>query len=225
MFDGHYGFCRHGESSPALDDALPHIEPLISENSEIPVRISGRHIHISHKDLGELYGSGHSLTVYRKLKQPHQFAANETVTIVGPHGVLEEVRILGPERTKTQVEISGTDGYHLGLEPPVRDSGDLEGTPGIVLVGPHGALTLREGVILAATHIHMNTIDAAILNLKNGDRVQVLVDGERDLIFNEVLVRVDNSSITEMHVDTDEANAAVIEDGACVRIIGKVLVS
>jgi len=145
--------------------------------------------------------------------------------VVGPKGVIEGIRILGPIRDKTQVEISGTDGYRLGMEPPVRDSGNIAGTPGIVLVGPYGAVTLKEGVILAATHIHMSPDDAAKLKLKNGDRVQVLVDGERDIIFTEVLVRVDRSFITEMHVDTDEANAAVIEDGDYVTIIGKILVS
>ncbi len=224
MIDGNCGYWRSEEPRPPIEEALPHIEPLISRYNEVPVRISGRHIHISQSDLEQLYGPGYKLTKYKDLAQPGQFAARETVTVVGPEGVIEDVRILGPVRDRTQVEISGTDGYHLGVDPPVRDSGNLEGTPGIVLVGPFGAVTLREGVILAATHIHMNPEDADKLGLKNGDRVQVLVDGERDIIFNQVLVRVDKNYITEMHVDTDEANAAVIEDGDCVIIIGKVLI-
>lgn len=222
----HHKSCRHTKvPPPPVHSILPVIAPVASSLNEIPVRISGRHIHISQKDLNQLFGSDSHLTKYRDLDQPGQYAAKETVTVVGPRGVIEAVRILGPVRRQTQVEISGTDGYHLGMDPPVRDSGDLHGTPGIVLVGPSGAVTLKQGVILAATHIHMNTEDADRFGLKNGDRVQVLVDGERDLIFNEVLVRVDSNFITEMHVDTDEANAAVIADGNCVTIIGKVLLS
>ncbi len=216
--------CRHPQEPPSpLEEALPLVEPIISGANEVPARISGRHIHLSQEHLDQLFGAGHKLTKYRYLSQPGQFAAKETLTVVGPAGVLEDVRILGPLRDQTQVEISGTDGYHLGVEPPVRDSGNLAGTPGIVLVGSRGAVTLEEGLILAATHLHMNPADASLLGLKNGDRVQVLVDGERDLIFNAVLVRVNPNFITEMHVDTDEANAAVIADGSCVSIIGKVL--
>lgn len=225
MVDGNYSCWHHQEAPRPMEEALPAVDPVISEYNEIPVRISGRHIHIGRKDLDLVYGKGYTLTKYRDLAQPGQFAANETLTIVGPKGVIEEVRILGPLRPETQIEISGTDGYHLGIEPPVRDSGDIAGSPGIVLVGPSGAVTLREGVILAATHIHMSPADSANIGLKDGDRVQVLVDGERDLIFNGVLVRVNKNFITEMHLDTDEANAAVIDDGSCVRIIGKILLS
>lgn len=225
MIDGNYSCWHPQESQIPPEETLPPVEPVVSEYSEVPVRISGRHIHISREDLELVYGPNHKLTKYKDLAQPGQFAAKETLTVVGPKGVIEGVRILAPERCKTQVEISGTDGYHLGVDPPVRDSGELDGTPGIVLVGPHGAVTLKEGLILAATHIHMSPGDASKLGLKDGNRVQVLVDGERDLIFSGVLVRVDKSFITEMHVDTDEANAAVIDDGSCVRIIGKILLS
>lgn len=223
MIDGNCGYWHQENPPPDLSEALPHVAPLASPYSEVAVRISGRHIHISRAHLDQLYGNDYELTKFRDLDQPGQFAAKETVTVVGPKGVIEEVRILGPVRDKTQVEISGTDSYHLGIDPPVRDSGDIEGTPGIALVGPNGAVTLREGVILAATHIHMSNADAERMGLKNGDRVQVLVDGERDLLFNDVLVRVSDKFNTEMHVDTDEANAAVIEDGDCVTIIGKIL--
>jgi len=223
VIDGNYGFWHPDKPPPSIEEAPVQIEPLTEAINEIPVRISGRHIHISQPDLEQLYGPGHCLTKYRDLAQPGQFAAREKLTVVGHDGVIEGVRILGPVREQTQVEISGTDGYHLGIDPPVRDSGDIEDTPGIVLVGPSGALTLKQGVILAATHIHMHPGDAERLGLENGDRVQVLVDGERDLIFNEVLVRVDRNFVTEMHLDTDEANAAVIDDGDYVTIIGKVV--
>lgn len=224
MVEGNYICSRNSDQHP-IEEALPPVEPIISEFNEVRVRISGRHIHLSQEDLEILFGKGHELTQYRPLSQPGQFAAKETVTIVGPKGVIETVRILGPVRKQTQVEISGTDGYRLGVDPPVRDSGDIKGTPGISIVGPNSAITLHEGVILAATHIHMSEEDAEKLKLKNGDRVQVLVDGERDLIFNGVLARVNKNFITEMHIDTDEANAAVIDDGSCVIIIGKLLLS
>lgn len=200
-----------------------HMTPIPEENPHcrITVRISGRHIHLCTRDLELLFGPGYKLQKLKDLNQPGQFAAKETLTVVGPKGVIEGVRVLGPLRDKSQVEISGTDGYRLGVEPPVRDSGDLDGTPGIVLVGPKGAITLQQGLILAATHIHMHTSDAEALSLKNGDRVQVLIDGERDLIFTEVLVRVSDNFNTEMHIDTDEANAAVIEDGDIVQILAK----
>lgn len=221
MIDGNPGFWSPEAPPPPLEEVMPHIEPLPVREKEIRVGVSGRHIHLSREHLEQLFGRGYKLTHYKDLAQPGQFAARETLTVVGPKGVLEGVRVLAPLRDQTQVEISGTDGYHLGIDPPVRDSGDLDGTPGVVLVGPKGAVTLRYGLILAATHIHMSTDDAKRMGLKNGERVQVLVDGERDLIFNEVLVRVSEDYITEMHVDTDEANAAVIEDGDLVQVIGR----
>lgn len=204
-----------------FDNLMPTIVPLKTKNAEIAVGISARHIHLSPEHLTKLFGSGYQLTKFKELSQPGQFAAQETLTVVGPKGVLEGVRILAPLRKETQVEISGTDGYHLGIEPPVRDSGDLKNTPGLALVGPKDAITLNKGVILAATHIHMSPNDANKLGLKNADRVQVLVDGERDLIFTHVLVRINETFATEMHLDTDEANAAVIENGDKVNIIGK----
>lgn len=221
MIDGNPGFWTPEAPPLPLEQVMPHIEPLPVRENEIRVGVSGRHIHLAKEHLEQLFGKGYKLTHYKDLAQPGQFSARETLTVVGPKGVLEGVRILAPSRDQTQVEISGTDGYHLGIDPPVRDSGDLTGTPGVVLVGPKGAVTLRFGLILAATHIHMHPADAKRLDLKHGDRVQVLVDGERDLIFNEVLVRVSEEYLTEMHVDTDEANAAVIEDGDLVQIIGK----
>ncbi|BCV20907.1 phosphate propanoyltransferase [Moorella sp. Hama-1] len=186
---------------------------------EVPVGISNRHIHLCREDLDVLFGPGYELTVYRDLSQPGEYAARETVTIVGPRGVLEGVRVLGPVRSHSQVEISMTDGFHLGLKPPVRESGDLEGTPGIAVVGPAGALNLPRGVILAARHIHMEADRAAALHLQDDQRVQVLVPGIRELILSNVIVRVRTDFRLELHLDTDEANAALLANGSKVKIL------
>ena len=185
----------------------------------VPVGISARHIHLSPNHLLALFGSGYGLQVHKPLSQPGQFAARETLTVVGPKGVLEGVRVLGPTRPHSQVEISRTDSYHLGIETPLRDSGDLEQTPGIVLVGPKGAVNLDQGLILAAAHIHMHPADATLAGLKNGERVQVLVEGERGTTFNNVLIRISPKFKLEFHLDTDEANAALLENGDLVEIV------
>ncbi|GAW92596.1 phosphate propanoyltransferase [Calderihabitans maritimus] len=186
---------------------------------EIPVGVSNRHVHLSQQDLEMLFGHGHRLKARRELGQPGEFAAEEVVTLVGPRGVIEGVRIVGPLRDKTQVEISMTDAYRLGLRPPVRKSGDLEGTPGIAVVGPKGVVALGEGVILAARHIHMHTREAEKLGLKNDDRVRVRVAGERAQIMENVIIRVSDKYRLEMHVDTDEANAALLTNGDTVTIL------
>lgn len=190
-----------------------------SHDNLVPIAISARHIHLNHSDLETLFGQGYELNKIKPLSQPGQFAANETVTLVGPKDVIQDVRILGPVRAETQVEIAETDGYHLGLTPPVRLSGNIEGTPGITLVGPNGAVTLKKGVILAATHIHMTPQDAHKLDIKNGDYLQVEIDGQRDIILTNVVARVDDNFNLEMHIDTDEANAAVIARGDRAKII------
>ncbi|MGI9859911.1 phosphate propanoyltransferase [Moorella naiadis] len=186
---------------------------------EVPVGISNRHLHLCREDLEVLFGPGYELTVYRELSQPGEYAARETVTIVGPRGVIEGVRVLGPVRSHSQVEISMTDGFHLGLKPPVRESGDLEGTPGIAVVGPAGALNMPRGVILAARHIHMEAGRAAELHLHDDQRVQVWVPGIRELILSNVIIRVGDDSRLELHLDTDEANAALVAGGAKVKIL------
>ena len=157
----------------------------------IVVGVSNRHVHLSKEDLEVLFGKGYQLTPVKDLRQPGQFAAKETVTIVGPKGAIENVRVLGPIRKETQVEISRTDAFKLGLNPPVRDSGDLDGTPGIVIVGPAGVVVKNRGVILAKRHIHMHPKDAQHYGVKDKDIVRVIVEkGERRLIFDDVLVRV-----------------------------------
>ena len=185
----------------------------------VPVAVSNRHVHLAAEDLAALFGEGYILTKARDLSQPGQFACEERVTLAGPQGVIENVRILGPVRDKTQVEIAPSDASKLGLSPPVRDSGDLAGSPGIALVGPQGALNLPEGVIIAARHIHMHTRDAQRFGLKDKDRVSVKIPGPRSLVFNDVLVRAGDNYKLEMHVDIDEANASLLKNNQWVEIL------
>jgi len=186
----------------------------------IPIGISSRHVHLSEKDIEILFGQGYRLTPRKEL-QPGQFAAEETVTMVGPKGIIKKVRILGPVRSITQVEISRTDAFVLGINPPLRDSGVLQGSASLVLVGPAGCLKLNEGVICAARHIHFHTSDAQKLGIRDGDRVKVRIDGERGLVFENVLARVSDQFRLEMHIDTDEANAAGVKNGDTSVLISK----
>lgn len=181
----------------------------------IPVAISARHIHLTTESVALLFGAGHSLTRRSDLSQPGQFACEETLTVKGPKRSIEGVRVLGPVRRADQVEISRTDEFFLGLDAPVRDSGDTKGTPGITLVGPAGSLTIPEGVICARRHIHMAPADAEAYGVADGDVVDVALDTDgRDLVFGDVLIRVSPKFKLEMHVDTDEANAAELKPGA-----------
>lgn len=182
------------------------------QDLSMPVGVSNRHVHLSQEDLASLFGAGIQLTKRKDLSQPGQYACNQTVTLVGPRGVIEDVRILGPVRSRTQVEISVADGFRLGIKPPVRDSGDLDGSAKATLVGPEGSVTLQQGVIVAARHIHMQEEDAARFGVRDKDRVCVRVPGERGLIFEEVLVRVSRSYFLEFHVDLDEANASGLQN-------------
>ncbi len=194
--------------------------PVASPTPEaVPTGISARHVHLSVRDLKALFGTTYQLRNMRALKQPGQFAAEETVTLVGPKGTLAKVRILGPERKQTQVEISQTDAFALGVKAPVRQSGDLKGSPGIVLVGPLGAVTLAAGCIVASRHLHLSPADGVLLNLKDRDRVGIRVAGERGLLFNDVLVRCGSEHATEFHCDTDEGNAAGLASGMLVTIV------
>ena len=193
---------------------------MIKKEPGIIVGVSNRHVHLSKEDLEILFGKGYELTPIKDLRQPGQYAAKETVTIVGPKGAIENVRVLGPVRRETQVEISRTDAFKLGLRPPVRDSGDLEGTPGIVIIGPNGILVKEKGVIIAKRHIHMHPKDAEHYGVKDKDLVKVIVEsGDRKLIFDDVLIRVREDFVLEFHVDTDEANAAMLNTGDLVYIV------
>lgn len=185
---------------------------------KVPVGISNRHIHLSQQDLETLFGAGYELTIRNDLSQTGQFAAEETVTIQGPKSSMANIRILGPTRKETQLEISRTDSFALGVKPPVRDSGFLEGTPGITVIGPKGQITLERGVIIAQRHIHMTEEQAKAFGVKDKDLVSVQVDGERAVVFGNVLIRVRNDFVLEMHIDTDEANAAILSNGQTVEV-------
>ncbi|MCR9165905.1 MAG: acetate/propionate family kinase [Nannocystaceae bacterium] len=175
----------------------------------IPIAVSARHIHLTQDAVEALFGPGHTLTPRNELSQPGQFACEETLTVIGPKRSLERVRVLGPTRPKNQIEVSRTDEFWLGVDAPVRRSGDVANSPGVTLEGPAGSLTLSEGLICAARHIHMTPADAEAFGVKNGDLVEVRVDSNgRDLTFGDVLIRVSPKYALEMHVDTDEANAA-----------------
>ncbi|SES77324.1 phosphate propanoyltransferase [Anaerobranca gottschalkii] len=186
----------------------------------IPVGVSNRHLHLSQEDIYTLFGQGYELKPLKDLSQPGQYAAEETVTLQGPKGSIEKVRVLGPARKQTQVEISRTDSYVLGIKPPVRDSGALANSSPITIIGPKGKVELKEGAILAQRHIHMHTTDAEELGLIDKQLVQVEADGERGVIFKNVLVRVHESFALEFHIDTDEANAAGLANGDKVKIVG-----
>ncbi len=186
---------------------------------KIPVGLSNRHLHLSQRDLEILFGKEAKLTNLRNLSQPGQFAANETVTLVGPKGRMERVRILGPVRKETQVEISRTDSYILGIKPPVRISGDIKDSGGIKIIGHKGEIDLREGVIIAQRHIHMSPDEARGFGVKDGDSVKVKVSGKRALIFDNVMIRSGPTHRLDFHIDIDEANAAELSQGDLVELI------
>jgi putative phosphotransacetylase len=179
----------------------------------IPIGVSNRHIHLTREDVDKLFGEGHELTVKKELSQPGEFAAEETVTIQTEKSEIPKVRILGPIRKATQIEISKTDAYHLGINPPIRPSGSIEGTPGITIIGPKGEITVDKGVIIAERHIHMTPKDAETYGVQDGQYVSVKTSGERELVFHRVLIRVKDTYALDMHIDTDEANAASLKTG------------
>lgn len=188
------------------------------DTDKIPIGVSNRHVHVSQEDLEILFGKDVQLTKKTDLKQPGQYACNETVLIRGPKGEFDRVRILGPVRKQSQVEISKTDSFRLGIRAPIRESGQLTGTPGIELVGPKGTVTLPQGAIIALRHIHMTPAQAAAMGVKDKDIVAVETFGERRGIFGDVLVRVSEEFSLEMHVDVDEANACALGNSDYVMI-------
>lgn len=192
-----------------------NVDQIIKNKHEkkIPVEVSAHHVHLAQGDVEVLFGAGYSLTRRSDLSQPGQFACNETVSLIGPRGKVERVRVLGPERNQTQVEISKTEEFKLGVTAPIRASGDLKGSPGLALEGSEGHCEIQQGVICALRHIHMSPEDALSFGLKDRDIVKVTIKGERTLTFGDVLVRVDPDFRLSMHIDTDEANAAGISTG------------
>jgi len=189
------------------------------ERPKLVVSISARHVHLTDEHVEMLFGPGRKLTVGKDLYQDGFYAAEETVMIVGPRRrMLPTVRILGPTRPRSQVELAFTDGISLGIDLPVRQSGKIDGTPGCVLVGPHGVVELKEGVIRAERHVHMNQQDAAFYGVKTGDRMSLRVKSSSGVVFDDLLVRADDTSKLEVHLDTDEGNACDIDHAASVEL-------
>lgn len=186
---------------------------------QLPIALSNRHLHLSQEHIDILFGSGYELTKAKDLCQPGQYACNEKVDIQGPRGTIKGVRVLGPARKKSQIEVSIGDARTLGIEAIVRISGELENTPGVKIIGPKGEVELQEGVIVASRHIHMNVEDAKNFGVKDKDRVKVRVGGDRGIVFENVLVRVSPDYVLEMHVDIEEGNAAGAKNNDKVEIV------
>lgn len=186
---------------------------------QLPIALSNRHIHISQDDLDTLFGKGYKLNKIKDLSQPGQYACDERVKLVGPKRDIEGVRILGPVRPRTQLELSISDAFTLGIEPIIRNSGDVKGTPGIKIVGPNGEVELEEGAIVAARHIHMHPNDAEEFGVVDHEIVKIKINGPRGLVFDNVLVRVFHEFALEMHIDVEEGNASGVKNGDMVELI------
>ncbi len=184
---------------------------------EIPVGISNRHVHLSREDMDALFGYGSTLTRMKAVKQPGQYAAEETVTLRGPKGELSKVRVLGPLRSATQIEISVSDSFALGVKAPVRMSGDLQDSPGIEIIGPRGCVSKPSGAIVAWRHIHISPAEAEQYGLRDGMEIDVHIEGHRGGILSHVVVRVSADAVLEMHIDVEEANGFGLRNGDCVK--------
>lgn len=190
-----------------------------SDELTIPTGVSNRHVHLSQEDLDTLFGKGYELTNMKELSQPGQYACKEMVTVCGPKGAIEKVRILGPVRKQTQVEILAADCFKLGRNTAPKMSGELAGTPGITLVGPKGTVETKEGLIIAQRHIHMSPADALKFGVHDGETVKIETEGIRGGIFNNVAIRVTETSALECHLDTEEANAMGLSGSSKVTIV------
>lgn len=213
---------KYDEVMKLLLDALqvcgmPAEEKKISD--VIPVGVSNRHLHLSQADLDMLFGAGYQLTKIKDLSQPGQFACKETLTICGPNGAIEKVRILGPVRSKTQVEVLEGDCFKLGVKTQPRLSGDLQATSGITIIGPKGSVQISEGLIVAQRHIHMTPQDAAHFGVHDGQLVSVEVEGTRGGIYKNVAIRVSTASALEFHIDTEEANAFKANASTAIKLM------
>ncbi|WP_434643833.1 phosphate propanoyltransferase [Klebsiella sp. I138] len=182
----------------------------------IPIGISNRHVHLSREDMDVLFGYGSTLTRMKAVKQPGQYAADETVTLCGPKGELTRVRVLGPLRSATQIEISVSDSFILGVKAPLRMSGNLQDSPGIDIIGPRGRVSKTDGAIVAWRHIHISPAEAEQHALRDGMEIDVRIDGHRGGILSHVVVRVSTDAVLEMHVDVEEANGFGLRNGDCV---------
>lgn len=184
----------------------------------IEIGISARHVHLSRADIDVLFGKDYQLTVFKDLKQLGQYAANEKVEVIGPKDGFKTVRILGPERKSSQVELSATDCIKIGVPVVLRDSGDHRDTPGVKLVGPNGSIEIESGVLVASRHMHVSSETAEKEGINNGDILCAKIPGDREVIFCNILARVDKTFVDELHLDTDEANASFIKDNQKVEV-------
>ena len=198
---------------------LENLEQYSEVKTEVPVGVSARHIHLEKDHLIKLFGEDYQLKQLKPLSQPGQYAAEETVDLTGPKGKIPKVRILGPERSETQVEITATDARKLGINAPVRTSGDLKGTPGITITGPKGEITISQGVIIADRHIHMTPLDAKCYRVEDGQKVKLLTEGEKGGVLHNVTIRVGDKYALDCHIDTDDASAFQISQGQLIKII------
>jgi len=188
-------------------------------NKKVNIEVSARHIHLKKEDFEKLFGVGVELTVKKELSQPGMFAANEIVKIKDEYFEIEKVRIVGPLRDYTQIEISETEARNFKINPPLRRSGDVKNTPGMTIIGPKGQIEIEDGVIIAKRHVHMTPKDAEEINAKDGDLLKIKTEGDRGLIFENVVARIDETYAWAMHIDTDEGNSSGIsgcEDGEVV---------
>ncbi len=196
----------------------------LKSSQPIPAMVSNRHIHLKQETIELLFGKGYRLERIRSLGQPGEFVSQAEVTIATMRDAIPSVRVLGPPRSFDQVELSRTDGYRLGISPPVRLSGNIKGSESITLIGPKGSIYLKEGAIVAARHIHLTPYDAKQFQVKDKELVSVLVPGDRPLIFDDVIVRVNESFALEFHIDQDEANAAHLNNHDQVYIVERKVV-
>lgn len=202
-----------------IEYIVEQVTKRISEKFKVTVEASGRHIHLSRESIDILFGNGYKLTRAKKLSQPGQYSCNERVSLTGPKGTIVNVIVLGPERSQTQVEISKTDALILGVKPPIRQSGNLEGSAGITITTEKASLTINEGLIIVKRHIHLTPDDANLFKVCDKEIVKAKVSGERPLIFDDVVIRVGEQYSTAMHIDYDEANACGYIKGTTAKII------
>lgn len=194
-------------------------QPMSEMARTIPVGISNRHAHLSREDIDALFGEGYELTKLKDLSQPGQYACKECVTVCGPKGTLEKIRVLGPARPVTQIEILQGDTFKIGVKGEVRLSGDLNGTPGATVIGPKGSVQIRQGVIVAHRHIHMLPEEAKYFGVVDGEKVSIKLSGPRGGVLNNVMIRATSNSGLECHIDTEEANALGVTSSTRIDIL------